>query len=109
MNQISPTEMANQMADAKPDAPAPLLLDVREAWEVQICAIPQAVHMPMSEIIARVGELDPAMPIVCICHHGSRSAHVGQWLETQGFSQVSNLTGGIDAWSRDVDPTIARY
>ena len=90
-----------------------LLLDVREPWEVAVAAIdlPGATMrwMPMREIPARLGELDAAQPVLCFCHHGARSAQVVAFLERAGFASAYNLAGGIDAWSRDVDPGVPRY
>ena len=90
-----------------------VLLDVREPWEVALAAIdlPGATTrtVPMREVPARLGELDPAQPVVCFCHHGARSAQVVAFLERAGFASAYNLAGGIDAWSRDVDPGVARY
>ena len=90
-----------------------LLLDVREPWDVALAAIelPGAATrpMPMREVPARLGELDPAQPVLCFCHHGARSAQVVAFLERAGFASAYNLAGGIDAWSRDVDPGVARY
>ena len=102
------------LATAQAAITAPLvLLDVREPWEVALAAIalPTATtrFMPMSELAGRLGELDPAQPVGCICHHGARSAQVVAFLERQGFGSAYNLAGGIDAWSRDVDPGVARY
>ena len=94
-------------------AQAPLLLDVREPWEFALAAIRveglRTLHIPMNEIPARLAELDPNRPVVCICHHGMRSAQVVAFLERQGFGAVYNLAGGIDAWSVEVDPGVARY
>ncbi len=90
-----------------------LLLDVREAWEVALASIridgAPSLSMPLNEIPARVAELDPAQPIVCICHHGMRSAQVVAFLQRQGFESVYNLAGGIDAWSAQVDPSVPSY
>jgi len=86
-----------------------LLLDVREAWEVAASAFPDALHVPMREIPARIDGLPVDRPIVCICHHGARSAQVALFLQHRGFEQVYNLAGGIDAWAIEVDPTIPRY
>jgi len=90
-----------------------VLLDVREPWEVAVAAIdlPGATTrlMPMRDVPSRLGELDPAQPVVCFCHHGARSAQVVAFLERAGFASPYNLAGGIDAWSRDVDPGVARY
>jgi rhodanese-related sulfurtransferase len=92
----------------KPDAP--LLLDVREPWEFATAAIPGATLIPMGEIPSRAHqELDPDQPIVVLCHHGARSLSVTMWLRRQGFDRVQSLAGGIDEWSRTIDPTIPRY
>ncbi len=85
------------------------LLDVREDKELDICRIDGATHIPMGDIPARRQELPDDQPIVCICHHGMRSASVQNFLLQQGFENVINLTGGIDAWSRTVEPEMARY
>ena len=102
------------LAQAQPAGAVPLLLlDVREPWEVALAAIdlPGATtrSMPMREVPARLGELDPAQPVLCVCHHGARSAQVVAFLERAGFASAYNLAGGIDAWSREVDPRVARY
>ena len=101
-------------ADGPAAAAAPLLLlDVREAWEFALAAIridgAQTLHIPIGEIPQRLAELDPAQPVVCICHHGMRSAQVVAFLERQGFDTAYNLAGGIDAWSAQVDPGVPRY
>ena len=92
---------------------APLVLDVREPWEVAFAPLAPAGadvrHIPMGELPARLAELDADRPVVCVCHHGVRSAHVAAFLDRAGFGTVYNLAGGIDAWSRDVDPGVARY
>jgi rhodanese-related sulfurtransferase len=86
------------------------LLDVREPWETKAVQFPGAYMMPMGEIPARAyNELDPDQRTVVICHHGVRSLSVANWLRNQGFEHAQSLRGGIDAWSRDVDPTVARY
>ena len=94
-------------------ASAPLLLDVREPWEFALAAIRidglRTLSMPMNGVPARLAELDPAQPVVCICHHGARSAQVVAFLERQGFEAVYNLAGGIDAWSAQIDPGVPRY
>jgi rhodanese-related sulfurtransferase len=86
------------------------LLDVREAWEFQIARIDGSLPIPMGEIPARANrELDPEDHIVVICHHGVRSANVTQWLRQQGFEHAQSLRGGVDRWSRVVDPTVPTY
>lgn len=95
------------------DAAPMLLLDVREPWEFALAAIQlpglRTLNIPMNEIPARFGELDAQQSIVCICHHGMRSARVVEFLERQGLPDVFNLSGGIDSWSEDVDAAVARY
>jgi rhodanese-related sulfurtransferase len=93
---------------SQPDAP--LLLDVREPWEAATAAIAGATFIPMGEITARAqAELNPDQPIVVLCHHGARSLSVTMWLRNQGFDHAQSLVGGIDEWSRRIDPTIPRY
>jgi rhodanese-related sulfurtransferase len=107
MKTISAPELAHWLAD--PQRPRPVLLDVREPWEQQICRIEGSDLMPMRVLAARLSELDPQRPIVCVCHHGGRSAHVAMFLGRQGFGDVYNLTGGVDAWARQVDTQMATY
>jgi len=83
MKSVSATELSNWLADK--GRKAPVLLDVREPWETQICRIDGSELVPMRALPARLHELDPADPIVCICHHGGRSAHVTIFLARQGF------------------------
>jgi rhodanese-related sulfurtransferase len=86
------------------------LLDVREDWEIKLAPVPaDLVHIPMGEIADRVGELDPQKETVVICRSGGRSLEVARFLERNGFASVSNLVGGILAWSRDLDPRIPQY
>jgi rhodanese-related sulfurtransferase len=88
---------------------APLLLDVREEWEFAICQIPGSRNLPMSAVPSEATSLDPSAATVVICHHGVRSAQVGSYLERCGFSNIINLEGGIDAWAREIDPTMSTY
>jgi rhodanese-related sulfurtransferase len=91
-------------------ANAPILLDVREPWEVETASVAGATVIPMSEFTSRAhAELDPDQPYVVMCHHGARSLSVTMWLRNQGFEQAQSLAGGIDHWSRAVDPTVPRY
>ena len=91
----------------------PVVLDVREANEVQRASIKAAgfelVHIPMGVIAPRLSDLDPARPVACLCHHGARSMQVAAFLENRGFDHVANITGGIDAWTSQVDPGVPRY
>lgn len=107
MRQISPVQLAHRLQD--PQQPAPLLLDVREPWELEICRIEGSVAMPMGSVPARVDELDRDRETVVICHHGGRSAQVCMFLERQGFSNVINLAGGVAGWAAQVDPRMAQY
>jgi rhodanese-related sulfurtransferase len=86
------------------------LLDCREPWEHQTARIEGALLMPMNEIPARAHqELDPDSHIVVYCHHGVRSMNVTNWLRQQGFEKAQSMRGGIDAWSRSVDPKVPTY
>jgi len=87
-----------------------ILLDVREPWEFATAQIAGSKPMPMGEIPSRVfEELDPEAHIVTVCHSGVRSLNVALWMRNQGFEKVQSLSGGIDSWSREVDPTVPRY
>jgi rhodanese-related sulfurtransferase len=107
MQQLTPQQLADWLAD--PSRPKPVLLDVREPWEFQICSLPDSRHMPMSSVPARKDELDPESEVVVICHHGSRSFQVGAFLESAGFRSIFNLRGGVDGWAKQVDPGMAQY
>jgi rhodanese-related sulfurtransferase len=87
-----------------------LLLDVREDWETQLAPVPtEIMHIPMGQILGRLAELDPKRETVVICRSGGRSMQVANFLAGRGFASVSNMTGGILAWSRDLDPGIPQY
>jgi rhodanese-related sulfurtransferase len=105
VNEISPTELKRRR-DA---GTGPVVVDVREKWELDTASIPQVLHIPMAEIPARIGELDASQEIVVMCRSGGRSMQVAQFLARNGFRSVANLTGGILAWSRDVDPSVRAY
>lgn len=92
----------------------PLVLDVREPWELQVASVTQTdafdlVTIPMNQIPGRLADLPQDRPIACLCHHGTRSQHVARWLEQQGYTDVANVAGGIEAWSRERDPAVPRY
>jgi len=106
MHQCNPNQLWTRLdAGEQP----PLLLDVREPWEFELCRIEGSVNLPMNRIPAAIDQLDPARETVVICHHGMRSLQVARFLEQQGFEKTINLTGGIDAWSREVDPSVPTY
>ena len=107
MRQLTAADLKAWLDD--PSRERPVLLDVREPWEVQICALPHAVHVPMREVPARAGEIDPEAPVVAICHHGARSMQVAVFLERNGYTKTYNLAGGVDAWAKTVDPKMPVY
>lgn len=86
-----------------------MLLDVRERWEWETARIEGAQHIPMREVPSRFEELERDRAVVAICHHGGRSLQVAMYLEKNGFTRVHNLQGGVDAWSRTVDPAVPLY
>ncbi|MGQ0633177.1 MAG: rhodanese-like domain-containing protein [Planctomycetaceae bacterium] len=107
-----PLEVDCQSVKAKLDARHDfLLLDCRETDEYQTVHIAGVRHLPMTELMARVGELEPfrGREIVVHCHHGGRSLRVANWLRQQGFSQAQSMAGGIDQWAQEIDPSLARY
>jgi sulfur-carrier protein adenylyltransferase/sulfurtransferase len=85
------------------------LLDVRNTYEVDVAAIEGAVVIPLDQLPARIGELDPAQRYVVTCHHGPRAVRACQLLAAAGFERLEVLEGGLDAWSVEIDPTVARY
>ena len=104
--ELTPEQARDLLASATP----PLLLDVREPWEAATAEIAGATLMPMAEVPARAfKELDEEDPILVFCHHGARSLSVANWLREKGFSKAQSISGGIDAWSRLIDPTVPRY
>jgi rhodanese-related sulfurtransferase len=87
----------------------PVVLDVREPWELEIASIDGALAIPLGELTSRASELPRDRPLAVMCHHGGRSAQATAWLRNQGFDRASNVAGGIDAWARTIDPTLSRY
>jgi rhodanese-related sulfurtransferase len=107
MQHLTAPELAALLANGS--GTPPVLLDVREPWEYQLCRIDGAVSMPMNTIPAQLEQIDRDAQIVCICHHGARSMRVAQFLENNGFEQVINLTGGVHAWATQVDTSMSTY
>lgn len=105
MESITPTELKQRLDNGEPL----VLLDVRENWEYETCHIEGSALMPMSQVMSQIGSLDKEAETVFICHHGSRSQQVAQFLESQGFKHVYNLEGGVDEWAQTVDPNMPRY
>jgi len=107
INSVSATELAALLKSDKP----PRLLDVREQFEFEIASLPDAILLPLGQIPDQVHELERLRdePMVVYCHHGMRSMHAIHFLQHAGFTNLANLSGGIDAWSREVDPQTPRY
>src|SRR5882762_11373676 len=105
IGEILPEELSERLRHGE----RPVILDVREPEEIAIASFPGATHIPMGEIPSRLTELDPDRETVVVCHHGVRSAQVAMYLAQMGFEHVLNLSGGIDAWSEDADPSTPRY
>jgi rhodanese-related sulfurtransferase len=115
MNSIRPAHIPEwlQQATTKTPGVVPIVLDVREPWEFQTAAIKpdgfELIHMPMRSVPARYMDLDKHHPIACLCHHGARSAQVVHFLMQNGFTEVVNINGGINAWSHERDPSVPAY
>ncbi|MDI9331505.1 MAG: rhodanese-like domain-containing protein [Alphaproteobacteria bacterium] len=112
IDQVQPAQWRDWMAQ-QAEQGAPLMLDVREDWEVQTASVRpddfELVHIPMGQLVQRLSELNPERPLACLCHHGSRSMQVASYLTQRGFHKVANIAGGIHAWSAQVDPTVPLY
>ena len=112
IDHVRPAQLLAWFA-AAPEGNQPLVLDVREPWELQTASVRadgfELVAIPMGELPTRLDELNPARPIACLCHHGARSLRVAAFLQHNGFEQLANITGGIDAWSHENDPAVPLY
>lgn len=110
--QVRPSDLSAWMDSVRAQG-EPLVLDVREPWELQVAGVKpggfELVAIPMGEIPARIRELDPHRPVACLCHHGARSLRVAGFLAQNGFAEVANIAGGIDAWSAELDAAVPRY
>ena len=106
VKEYSPKELKEYLdqADTKP-----VLLDVREPWEYDRCHIPDSMLIPMRQIPKALEEFDPEQEIVVICHHGIRSRAVAHYLAQHNFTNVINLSSGVDGWAKQVDPTMPVY
>lgn len=116
MKSIHPAQLQDWLQQAQAQAPKgrlPIVLDVREPWELQTASVKadgfELLHMPMRSVPARYLELDRDQPIACLCHHGARSAQVAHFLINNGFTEVVNIHGGIHAWSQERDPGVPVY
>lgn len=106
MESLEPPEVARRMKET-PDRI--VLLDVREPYERHVAAIEPSLHIPMSEVPERLDEIPKDREVVVYCHGGARSLMVAGYLFGRGYRSVANLSGGIDAWSLQVDPNVPRY
>jgi len=105
-----PTDISVDTLDAmRRNGDAFALVDVREPWEVELCAIEGSINIPMGQLPLRVGEIPSDRPVVMMCHHGFRSAQAAAWLRARGIDGVANLSGGIDDWARRIDSTMKVY
>lgn len=103
--EISVAEARELLGQAGP----PLLLDVREADELAICRLPGSLHIPLGDLPSRLAEVPRDRMVIVQCHHGGRSLRATHFLRSKGHPRVTNLKGGIDAWSLRIDPSVPRY
>jgi rhodanese-related sulfurtransferase len=101
--------MAATELDAYLQNAEPLLVDVREPWEFDICQLPGSINIPMAQIPQHLENIRQANECVMICHHGIRSMNVIQYLLQQKIEHLINLDGGVDAWAREVDSNMPLY
>lgn len=113
MQRIPAREVPALLARLAAQGLRPQWLDVREPWEAALARVERPEvdgrYIPMGELPGRLAELDAGRPVLVLCHHGVRSAQVTMFLSRHGYPHAYNIEGGIDAWSREVDPTVARY
>ena len=105
--QLTPGELARWREDATRDAP--VLVDVREPWEFELCRIDGSRLVPLGELPQRAEELPRDRPLVMVCHTGRRSQNAAMFLVQAGFTDVHNLKGGVEGWALQVDPSMRRY
>ncbi len=105
ITEIGPVELKRRLDTGEPLT----LLDVREPWEVAIARLPGSLNIPLGEVPQRLGELDSRVPLVVMCKAGGRSLRAAEFLAGRGFSNVANLSGGIDAWTQEIDPSVPMY
>jgi rhodanese-related sulfurtransferase len=103
--QIAPQELKQKIDQGAP----PLVIDVREPWEAQVCSIEGSKLVPLNTLPANMALFADAEEIVIYCHHGMRSLNAAAWLRSQGIDGARSLTGGIERWSTEIDPRVPRY
>ena len=104
MRHFSAPQLATYLEKAQP-----LLVDVREPWEFDICNIDGSVNIPMGQVPQQLAAIDAADEAVIICHHGICSQQVIHYLESQSVENLINLDGGVDGWAREIDTDMALY
>ncbi|RCK44879.1 sulfurtransferase [Thalassospira profundimaris] len=102
---ISCQEVASMMETSIPFT----LVDVRESWELDICSIDGALHIPLGDIARRFQEIDADKPVMLLCHHGVRSRHAAMFLAAHGLTDIFNISGGIEKWALEIAPEMPRY
>ena len=110
--QIRPAELPAWIAQARARGAEPLILDVREPAEWQTASVRSdalVLTIPMGVIPQKLDDIDRSRPVACLCHHGARSQRVASFLAAQGYPEVVNIAGGIDAWALELDPAVPRY
>ncbi len=105
MKEVTPIELEAELQSEFP----PVLLDVREAEELEVSVLPNVIHIPMDQVPVRFGELDPNADTVVICRSGGRSGKITEFLTAQGFRSVRNMATGMNGWAETVDPSLPIY
>ena len=105
--QLTPSELARWREDATREPP--VLVDVREPWEFELARIEGSLLVPLGQLPSRVDELPRDRPLVMVCHTGRRSQNAAMFLAQSGFADVQNLSGGVERWAVEVDPSMRRY
>ncbi len=104
MQRMVATELYSYLQNSEP-----LLIDVREPWEFEICQLTGSINVPMEQIPGQLEMIRESQECVIICHHGVRSMNVIQFLLQQKIQHLINLDGGVDAWAREVDVNMSVY
>lgn len=107
--EIPVDELARRRATTSAEEGELALLDVREPWEVEICHLPDSINIPLALLPERLDALPRDSMLVVLCHHGMRSLRATHWLRAKGIANAVNLSGGIDAWARVIDPAMRTY
>lgn len=104
-----PMMSVQQLKAARDEGTPHVILDVREMGELEAASLDDVLHMPLMTVPSRTDDIPRDVPVVVMCHHGIRSMNAVQWLKANGFDNVVNLTGGINAWAKEIDPSVGSY